>query len=43
MTKRLLTALTLLLPAGLAFAQAAGGLPAGTSTPAAGWRQRPIR
>mgnify|MGYP001251442155 CR=1 FL=1 len=36
MTKRLIATLTLLLPAGLAFAQATGGLPAITSTPAAG-------
>lgn len=36
MNKRLAVALALLLPAGLAFAQAAGGLPAVTSTPAAG-------
>ena len=36
MNKRLAVTLALLLPAGLAFAQAAGGLPAVTSTPAAG-------
>ena len=36
MTKRLIATLTLLLPASLAFAQATGGLPAITSTPAAG-------
>lgn len=36
MNKRLAVALALLLPAGLAFAQAASGLPAVTSTPAAG-------
>ena len=36
MTRRLLAALALLLPAGLAFAQATGGLPAITSAPAAG-------
>lgn len=36
MNKRLAMTLALLLPAGLAFAQAAGGLPAVTSTPAAG-------
>ncbi len=36
MTKRSITTLALLLPAGLAFAQATGGLPAITSTPAAG-------
>ena len=36
MNKRLAVTLALLLPTGLAFAQAAGGLPAVTSTPAAG-------
>ncbi|MEN9476088.1 MAG: hypothetical protein RLZZ300_229, partial [Pseudomonadota bacterium] len=36
MINRLLAFLVLLLPAGLAAAQAAGGLPAVTSTPAAG-------
>lgn len=36
MIKRLTTALLLLLPAGFALAQATGGLPAITSTPAAG-------
>ncbi len=36
MIKRSITTLALLLPAGLAFAQATGGLPAITSTPAAG-------
>ena len=36
MINRLLAFLVLLLPAGLAFAQATGGLPAVTSTPAAG-------
>ncbi|MFN4325856.1 MAG: flagellar type III secretion system pore protein FliP [Azonexus sp.] len=36
MIKRLLASLALLLPAGLTFAQAASGLPAITSTPAAG-------
>lgn len=36
MIRRLITTLALLLPAGLAFAQATGGLPAITSTPAAG-------
>ena len=36
MINRLLAFLLLLLPAGAAFAQAAGGLPAVTSTPAAG-------
>ncbi|MDD2740863.1 MAG: flagellar type III secretion system pore protein FliP [Rhodocyclaceae bacterium] len=36
MIKRLLTGSFLLLPAGLAFAQATGGLPAFNSTPAAG-------
>ena len=36
MIRRSITTLALLLPAGLAFAQATGGLPAITSTPAAG-------
>ncbi|HEX6733258.1 MAG TPA: flagellar type III secretion system pore protein FliP [Azonexus sp.] len=36
MTRRLFALLALLLPAGLAMAQASGGLPAVTSTPAAG-------
>ena len=36
MIRRLITTLALLLPAGLAFAQATGGLPAITSMPAAG-------
>jgi len=36
MIKRLLATLCLLLPAGLAFAQASGGLPALTSTPGSG-------
>ncbi len=36
MTRRLFALLALLLPAGLAVAQASGGLPAVTSTPAAG-------
>jgi flagellar protein FliO/FliZ len=40
MINRLLAFLVLLLPAGLAFAQAAGGLPAVTSTPAAGGARR---
>lgn len=36
MTKRLIATLALMLPAGLALAQATGGLPAITSTPASG-------